>query len=434
MSSRSEELFREMQRYVPGGVNSPARAGVSVELDPIFMERGEGSNIYDADGNRYIDYVGSWGPLIFGHAHPKVLEAVEESARRGTSFGTNTEIELKFARLIVETIPSVEQIRMVNSGTEATMSALRLARGVTRKDKLIKFEGCYHGHGDSFLISAGSGLMTLGIPGSPGVTEAAASNTLTAVFNDIESVKRLIAAHRGEIAALILEPVMGNAGLIPPAPGFLEDLRALTEEEGILLVFDEVISGFRASLAGAQGLYGIRPDLTCLGKIIGGGFPVGAFGGKREIMEHLAPSGDVYQAGTLSGNPVAMAAGYKTLSMLKENEVAVYSRLEAKGARLEEGMRKNLRDLGLPYTVNRVGSMLCLFFTEGPVASYREAKGADTGKFAVYFKEMIRRGVYIAPSQFETGFVSYAHSDEDIENTLNAQYESLKAVRQMGEG
>lgn len=424
MNRKSEELFKEMQRYVPGGVNSPARAGASVELDPIFMERGEGASIYDVDGNRYIDYVGSWGPLILGHAHPRVLETVKEYAARGTSFGTNTEIELKFARLIVETMPSIEQVRMVNSGTEATMSALRLARGVTRRDKLVKFEGCYHGHGDSFLINAGSGLMTLGIPGSPGVTEAEAANTLTAVFNDIESVKRLVSAHRGEVAAVMLEPVMGNAGVIPPAPRFLEQLREITEEEGIILIFDEVISGFRVSLTGAQGYYGVRPDLTCLGKIIGGGFPVGAFGGRKEIMEQLAPSGDVYQAGTLSGNPVAMAAGYETLSLLKEE--GVYERLERKAAMLEEGMRENVRKLGLPYTVNRVASMLCLFFTEGPVSSHSDAKRADTRKFAAYFKEMVRRGLYIAPSQFETTFVSAAHSDEDIDATLEAQYESLK--------
>lgn len=431
-TAESLELFQEMCSYVPGGVNSPARAGSSVDLHPIFMERGEGSKIYDADGNEYIDYVGSWGPLILGHAHPRVMDAVEKSVRRGTSFGTNTRIELDFARLIVETFPSIEQVRMVNSGTEATMSALRLARGYTGREKVIKCAGCYHGHGDSFLIDAGSGLMTLGIPGSPGVTKAAASHTLTAMFNDIDSVRRLVEAHRGEIAAVILEPVMGNAGVIPPKPGFLEKLREITREEGILLIFDEVITGFRVSLSGAQGYYDIEPDLTCLGKIIGGGFPVGAFGGKEKIMAHLAPSGTVYQAGTLSGNPVAMAAGFETVSILREE--AVHERLEEKAARLEEGTRRNIKRLSLPYTVNRVGSMLCLFFTEGVVSRHEEAKMSDTGSFSVYFRGMISRGVYIAPSQFETFFVSDAHGDDDIEKTLQAQYESLVEVARRRSG
>jgi glutamate-1-semialdehyde 2,1-aminomutase len=432
MNQRSEELYEQMKHYIPGGVNSPARAGSSVGMSPIFMERAEGSRIYDVDGNEYIDYVGSWGPMILGHAHPRVMEAVTRAARRGTSFGTNTEVELEFARLITETVPSVEQVRMVNSGTEATMSALRLARGYTGRDRVIKFQGCYHGHGDSFLIDAGSGLMTLGIPGSPGVTRAAASDTLTARFNDPDSVERIVGEHPGEIAAVILEPVMGNAGVIPPAPGFLQRLREVTSREGIVLIFDEVITGFRLSPSGAQGLYGVEPDLSCMGKIIGGGFPVGAFGGRRQIMEQLAPSGTVYQAGTLSGNPVAMAAGMAAVSLLRDGEV--HARLEQKAAALESGMRDNLERLGLPYRLNRVGSMLCLFFTGDEVSSYEAARDADTQMFGRYFREMVARGVYIAPSQFETTFVCDAHSDSDIERTVAAQYESLQAAAQTGGG
>jgi glutamate-1-semialdehyde 2,1-aminomutase len=413
-----------MQKYIPGGVNSPARAGSSVELEPIFMERGEGPHIYDADGNEYIDYVCSWGPLILGHAHPAVTAAVEEYLQRGTSFGTNTEVELEFAKLITELVPSVEQVRMVNSGTEATMSALRLARGYTGRSKVLKFEGCYHGHGDSFLIEAGSGVLTLGIPGSPGVTEATARDTLTARFNDIDSVKELLSANRGEVAAVILEPVMGNAGVIPPDQEFLRQLRELTRQEGALLIFDEVITGFRAALGGAQERYGVIPDLTCLGKIIGGGFPVGAFGGSAEIMGHLAPAGTVYQAGTLSGNPLAMAAGLTTLSLLRREDV--HRRLEEKASALEEGIRENLSSLGLPYTLNRVGSMLSLFFREGPVRFYADARQADTRRFAAYFRAMIERGIYLAPSQFESAFLSDAHGEEEIEATLRAQYESLR--------
>ncbi len=423
---RTEQLYAEMQKYIPGGVNSPARAGSSVELNPIFMERGVGSRIFDVDGNEYIDYVCSWGPLILGHAHPKVNAQVEEYLRRGTSFGTNTEIELDFAKLIVELVPSIEQVRMVNSGTEATMSAVRLARGYTGRNKVVKFEGCYHGHGDSFLSKAGSGVLTLGIAGSPGVTEASARDTLSARFNDIESVKELLASNRGEVAAVILEPVMGNAGVIPPDPDFLRELRELTRQEEVLLIFDEVITGFRVALGGAQELYGVTPDLTCLGKIIGGGFPVGAFGGSAEVMQHLAPSGSIYQAGTLSGNPLAMAAGYETLRVLSRE--GVHRRLEEKAAALEEGMRENLKKLGLPYALNRVGSMMALFFRQSPVTSYAEAREADIRRFAAYFRGMIERGIYIAPSQFESAFLSDAHTDEDIEATLRAQYESLKEL------
>ena len=423
---RTEELYAEMQKYIPGGVNSPARAGSSVDVNPIFMDRGVGSRIFDVDGNEYIDYVCSWGPLILGHAHPKVHAQVEEYLRRGTSFGTNTKIELDFAKLIAELVPSIEQVRMVNSGTEATMSAVRLARGYTGRNKVVKFEGCYHGHGDSLLSKAGSGVLTLGIAGSPGVTDASARDTLSARFNDIESVKELLASNRGEVAAIILEPVMGNAGVIPPDPDFLRELRELTRQEEVLLIFDEVITGFRVALGGAQELYGITPDLTCLGKIIGGGFPVGAFGGSTEIMQHLAPSGSIYQAGTLSGNPLAMAAGYETLRVLSRE--GVHRRLEEKAAALEEGMRENLKKLGLPYALNRVGSMMALFFRQAPVSSYAEAQEADTRRFAAYFRRMIERGIYIAPSQFESAFLSDAHTDEDIETTLRAQYESLKEL------
>lgn len=424
--TKSQELYAKMQNYIPGGVNSSARAAKAVPLDPVYMERGKGSKLYDVDGNEYIDYLCSWGPLVLGHADDRVLSGVKTYLEKGTSFGTNTEIEYRFAELITEIVPSVDLVRMVNSGTEATMTAIRLARGYTGKSKVIKFEGCYHGHGDSFLIKAGSGVLTLGIPGSPGVTEGTAKDTLVADFNDIESVKRLIRENEGSVAALIVEPVMGNAGVIPPKEGFLQDLRQVTEENGIVLIFDEVITGFRVSLGGAQELYGIDPDLTTLGKIIGGGFPVGAFGGKREIMEHLAPLGPVFQAGTLSGNPLAMAAGYETISILK-NE-GVHAELERKAEALERGFRENLKKLNRNFHLSRVGSMLCMFFTEEPVDSYAAAVRSDTEMFGRYFAEIVPRGIYIAPSQFEASFISSAHSDADIEKTVEAHYNSLKKI------
>ena len=428
MSERSKALYREARRVIPGGVNSPVRAFGSVDMEPLYISAGRGSKIYDADGRQYIDYVCSWGPLILGHADPRLLAALEATAARGTSFGANTEIEVRFAELITRLYPSVDMIRMVNSGTEATMSAVRLARGYTGRSKIIKFEGCYHGHGDSFLIKAGSGVLTLGIPGSPGITDSTARDTLVGRFNDLDSVQALLAENRGQVAAVILEPVMGNAGVIPPAEGFLSGLRKLATEEGALLIFDEVITGFRVSLGGAQQLYGIRPDLTCLGKIIGGGLPVGAFGGRREIMEQLAPLGPVYQAGTLSGNPLAMAIGFETVKILEEQNI--HERLEHLSSLLEQGLTANLEKLGLPYKVNRVGSMMSLFFTDREVTDFTSAAGCDIEAFKIYFRSMLEQGIYLAPSAFEASFVSAAHDEQDIEKTLEAGYNSLRRLRE----
>ncbi len=428
MNERSKALYREARRVIPGGVNSPVRAFGSVDMEPLYISAGRGSKIYDADGRQYIDYVCSWGPLILGHADPRLLAALEATAARGTSFGANTEIEVRFAELITRLYPSVDMIRMVNSGTEATMSAVRLARGYTGRSKIIKFEGCYHGHGDSFLIKAGSGVLTLGIPGSPGITDSTARDTLVARFNDLDSVQALLAENRGQVAAVILEPVMGNAGVIPPAEGFLSGLRKLTTEEGALLIFDEVITGFRVSLGGAQQLYGIRPDLTCLGKIIGGGLPVGAFGGRREIMEQLAPLGPVYQAGTLSGNPLAMAIGFETVKILEEQNI--HERLEHLSSLLEQGLTANLEKLGLPYKVNRVGSMMSLFFADREVTDFTSAAGCDIEAFKIYFRSMLEQGIYLAPSAFEASFVSAAHDEQDIEKTLEAGYNSLRRLRE----
>lgn len=424
---KSETIFQEAKKIIPGGVNSPVRAFRSVGIDPVCIKSGKGSKITDADGRSYIDYVCSWGPLILGHSDPRIVERLKSAAETGTSFGANTEVEVEFAKLITDIYPSIDKVRMVNSGTEATMSAVRLARGYTGRDKIIKFEGCYHGHGDSFLIKAGSGLLTLGIPGSPGITEGTARDTLVAVFNNIESVKELLASNKNQIAAVILEPVMGNAGLIPPKSGFLKELREITAKEGTLLIFDEVITGFRVALGGAQELYGITPDLTTLGKIIGGGLPVGAFGGKKEIMDYLAPDGPVYQAGTLSGNPLAMALGLETVSILKNENP--YPELEKRAEKLEDGINGNMKKLGISFTANRVGSMMCLFFTPGKVDSFASAMNSDTNLFTVYFKEMLKQGIYLAPSQFEVGFVSMAHSDGDIDKTIEANYQSLKAVK-----
>jgi glutamate-1-semialdehyde 2,1-aminomutase len=424
----SKQLFAEATKVIPGGVNSPVRAFGSVQMEPVYIKGGRGSLLYDVDGNEYIDYVCSWGPLILGHADPRILEVLQKAARSGTSFGANTEIEVRFAALITDIYPSIDMIRMVNSGTEATMSAVRLARGYTGRSRIVKFEGCYHGHGDSFLIKAGSGVLTLGIPGSPGITEKTAQDTLVGSYNDIDSVKALLKAYRGEIAAVIVEPIMGNAGVIPPKDGFLNELREITAEEGVLLIFDEVITGFRVALGGAQELYGIEPDLTCLGKIIGGGLPVGAFGGKREIMEHLAPVGPVYQAGTLSGNPLAMALGYKTVSILREGNI--HEQLEKRSGRLEQGIKETLKELNRNYQLNRVGSLMCLFFTEGPVVDFNSAMSSDTELFVRYFKSMLDEGIYLAPSPFEASFVSAAHSEEDIEKTISATGRCLKKVLQ----
>ncbi len=426
MNTRSKTLFDAAQQVIPGGVNSPARAYGPVGGDPRFIVKGEGARIVDADGRSYIDFVGSWGPLILGHAHPEIVAAVNAAAAGGTSFGAPTEIEVKMAQLVTEMVPSVEMVRMVNSGTEATMSAIRLARGHTGRNKIVKFEGCWHGHADSFLIQAGSSALTMGAPSSPGVTPGTAADSITVPFNDLEAVEKAVVENRDEIAAVIVEPVAGNMGVIPPAPGFLQGLRDITTEMGIVLIFDEVITGFRVSQGGAQELYGVTPDLTTLGKIIGGGLPVGAFGGRREIMSDISPLGKmVSQAGTLSGNPLAMTAGYETLRRLQEP--GVYDALEAKAQALEIGILDNLKALGLKYQTNRVGSIMTLFFTEAPVTSFDAANACDQDLFARYFREMLNRGVYLAPSQFEAAFVSLVHSDADIDKTIKANYEALKA-------
>ena len=425
--NESRRLYERAQRVIPGGVNSPVRAFKSVGGSPVFIRRAEGAYVEDEDGRRYVDYVGSWGPMLLGHADPEVVEAVRKAAADSTSFGAPTRIEVEMAELICEIVPSIESVRMVNSGTEATMSAARLARGFTGRDKIIKFEGNYHGHADFFLIAAGSGATTLGQPNSPGVTAGTARDTLLARYNDLEDVRGLVAEHAGEVAAVIVEPVAGNMGCIPPKPGFLEGLRALCDEEDIVLIFDEVMTGFRVARGGAQERFGVRPDLTTLGKIIGGGLPVGAYGGKREIMDYLSPRGPVYQAGTLSGNPLAMAAGHAVLRRLAQRS-DVYERLELTGRRLEEGTRKNLEDLGLNYYTTRVGSMGCLFFSNDPVVNYEQAKACDTVLFGRYFHEMLKRGIYLAPSQFEAFFVSAAHGEAEIDRTLEAQREALAAV------
>ena len=426
-SERSDALFARAAERIPGGVNSPVRAFRAVGRNPLFIASAKGPHIRDEDGNEYIDYVGSWGPMILGHAHPAVLSALTAAAASGTSFGAPTEREVEMAELIARLIPSVQMVRMVNSGTEATMSALRLARAFTRREKVIKFEGCYHGHADPFLIRAGSGAMTLSVPDSPGVPGAVAAGTLNARFNDAGSVEALLSAEKGGVAAVIVEPVVGNMGCVPPRGGFLGDLRRLCTEHGALLVFDEVMTGFRLAPGGAQEVYGVRPDLTTLGKIIGGGLPVGAYGGRRDVMAMIAPSGPVYQAGTLSGNPLAMAAGLATLNHLAASP-ALYAALEKLSGALEEGMREAIRTLGIPCSVNRAGSMITLFFTSGPVTDYAGALGADTNRFAAYFRNMLSRGIYLPPSQFEAAFISAAHTEEDIARTIDAARASLKAA------
>ena len=431
--NESRGLFERAQRVIPGGVNSPVRAFKSVGGAPLFIRRAEGAYVEDEDGHRYVDYVGSWGPMLLGHADSEVVMAVRKAAADSTSFGAPTRIEVEMAELICEIVPSIESVRMVNSGTEATMSAARLARGYTGRDKIIKFEGNYHGHADFFLIAAGSGATTLGQPNSPGVTAGTARDTLLARYNDVEDVRRLAAEHGGEVAAVIVEPVAGNMGCIPPEPGFLEGLRALCDQEGIVLIFDEVMTGFRVARGGAQERFGVRPDLTTLGKIIGGGLPVGAYGGKREIMDQLSPVGPVYQAGTLSGNPLAMAAGYAVLRRLAES-TELYDNLERTSRRLEEGTRENLEDLGLNYYTTRVGSMGCVFFSNDPVVNYEQAKACDTMLFGRYFHEMLKRGIYLAPSQFEAFFVSTAHGEAEIEITLKAQREALAVVHDEADG
>lgn len=414
---KSIEAFKEAKTLLPGGVNSPVRAFKSVKMNPIFMERGKGSKIYDIDGNEYIDYVLSWGPLILGHTNDRVVEAIKKVAELGTSFGAPTVTENELAKLVIGRVPSIEIIRMVSSGTEATMSALRLARGYTSRNKILKFEGCYHGHGDSLLIKAGSGVATLGLPDSPGVPEGIAKNTITVPYNDLESVKYAFEQFGEDIAGVIVEPVAGNMGVVPPVPGFLEGLREITNQYGALLIFDEVMTGFRVAYNCAQGYFNVTPDITCLGKVIGGGLPVGAYGGKAEIMEQIAPSGPIYQAGTLSGNPLAMTAGYETLNQLTPDS---YKEFTSKADMLEKGFKAAAEKYDIPITFNRAGSMIGFFFTNEKVINYDIAKTSNLDYFASYYREMANQGVFLPPSQFEGLFLSTAHSDEDIEKTLQA--------------
>lgn len=427
---KSQALFQEAQKVIPGGVNSPARAFRSVGGDPLFIQRATGQWMWDEDGNRYLDLINSWGPLILGHAHPLILAAAEEALKHSSTFGAPTRIEVDMARMVCACIPSIEKVRMVNSGTEATMSAIRVARGYTGREKIIKFAGCYHGHGDSFLIAAGSGLMTQGTPDSAGVTRGVAQDTLTAEYNDLEGVRALVAANPDQVAAIIVEPVVGNMGLILPVPGFLEGLREICDREGILLIFDEVMTGFRLSLGGAQELFGVRPDLTTLGKIIGGGLPVGAYGGAAKIMDYVSPQGPVYQAGTLSGNPVAMAAGKAMLEVLRA-DTDLYNRLDAITGLLAQRMTSVFAQSGLPMTINRVGSMITFFFHPGPVRNYSEAKQADTALFGQFFKGMLHRGVYLAPSQFESLFVSNCITESEV-NLIVAAAEDWLAEYKAG--
>ena len=427
-TTRSQALFERAQQFIPGGVNSPVRAFRAVGGNPLFIKSAKGAYVYDEDGNEYIELINSWGPMILGHSHPIIEEAVKEALPRSTSYGAPTEREIEIAELITQMVPSVEKVRMVNSGTEAAMSAARLARGYTGRDKLIKFEGCYHGHGDSFLIAAGSGAMTAGIPNSPGVTQGTAQDTLIATYNDIDSVARLVDSNPGNVAAVMIEPVAGNMGCVLPQEDFLSALRTLCDEHGILLIFDEVMTGFRLAPGGAQELYGVMPDMTALGKIIGGGLPVGAYGGKAEVMDYISPVGPVYQAGTLSGNPIAMAAGLAMLRYLHEHP-EVYEQVNKATEKIVAGFRENLEKLGLQYTINHVGSMFSLFFTEQPVTDFASASTSDTELFGRYFQEMLRRGIYLAPSQFEALFVSNVMTDELVEKVVRANEEALKICR-----
>jgi len=422
--TKSQSLYERAIKIIPGGVNSPVRACKSVGADPLFIERGEGCMIYDADGNRYIDYIGSWGPLILGHRHPAVVEAIISVLERGTSFGAPTDLEIQLAQMVIDAVDSVDVVRMVNSGTEATMSAIRLARGATGRDFVIKFDGCYHGHADTLLVAAGSGVATLGIPGSPGVPEAVVQHTISLPFNDKDAIKKVMEEKGDKIACVIVEPVAGNMGMVPPADGFLETLREVTEKHGAVLIFDEVMTGFRVAYGGAQSLYGIAPDLTCFGKVIGGGLPVGAYGGKKDLMSQIAPQGMIYQAGTLSGNPIAMTAGIATLEQLKKD--GVYESLEKSSGRLVAGLANAAQKAGVAARVGHLGSMLGMFFTDQDVACFDDAKTCDLELFSKFYQGMRQQGVYIAPSQFEALFLSTAHADEHIDATVNAVEQVLK--------
>ncbi len=423
----SNKLFEQALEIIPGGVNSPVRACRAVGTEPIFIKRADGCMVYDEDGNRFIDYIGSWGPMILGHSHPAVTEAISTVLKRGTSFGAPTDLEIKLAEMVIDAVPSIEMVRMVNSGTEATMSAIRLARGFTGRDTIIKFDGCYHGHADALLVAAGSGVATLSIPGSPGVPQSFVDNTLSLPYNDVECVREVMDKQGEKIACIIVEPVAGNMGLVAPADGFLETLRELTDQYGSILIFDEVMTGFRLALGGAQSLYGIYPDVTCLGKIIGGGLPVGAYGGKREIMEYMAPQGPVYQAGTLSGNPLAMAAGIAVLKQLEDP--GFYDTLDEKAGRLADGLEKVVENTGVNAVVDRVGSMLGLFFTDIDVKNFEDAKTSDLEMFSAYYKGMLQEGVYLAPSQFEVFFVSEAHNMDHIDATIRAEENVLEGLK-----
>jgi glutamate-1-semialdehyde 2,1-aminomutase len=426
--TKSIEAFKKAQELIPGGVNSPVRAFKSVKLNPVFFAKGKGAYVTDIDGNQYIDFVSSWGPLIFGHAHDSILAAINDAAQRGTSYGAPTELETEMAQLIIDMVPSVEKVRMVNSGTEATMSAIRLARGYTRRDCIVKFAGNFHGHGDSFLIKAGSGAITLGLPDSPGVTASNAKDTLIADYNNLDSVRALFEQKGNEIAAIIVEAVAGNMGVVLPSKGFLQGLRDICDEYGSVLIFDEVITGFRLAKGGAQEIYNVMPDITTMGKIIGGGLPVGAYGGKKEIMDMLAPIGPVYQAGTLSGNPLAMSAGIAMLKLIRDTP-DFYAELERKAAKLEAGIRKNMEITGVKGIINRIGSMMTFFFSdEKQITNFDEAMKSDADKYARFFKMSLESGIYLAPSQYECLFISYAHSDKDIDTIIAANLEALKKL------